>query len=49
MAASTAKDARYARLGGYDAIAAMVGDLLPRLHEGPLRRGFGPVCAILIP
>jgi hypothetical protein len=40
MAASTAKDSRYARLGSYGAIAAVVDDLLSRLHEDPLLRRF---------
>lgn len=30
----------YARLGGYDAIAAVVNDLLPRLQEDPLLAHF---------
>jgi len=34
MAAS--RDSIYSRLGGYDVIAAVVDDLLPRLHEDPL-------------
>jgi hemoglobin len=38
MAAS--KDSIYSRLGGYDAIAAVVDDLLPRLHVDPLLRRF---------
>ncbi|MGH2361423.1 MAG: group I truncated hemoglobin, partial [bacterium] len=30
----------YLRLGGYDAIAAVVDDLLPRLHDDPRLRRF---------
>jgi hemoglobin len=29
------KTTLYERLGGYDAIAAVVGDLLPRLQDDP--------------
>ena len=32
MSPVTSKDSLYSRLGGYDAIAAVVDDLLPRLH-----------------
>jgi hemoglobin len=32
MAPAAARDSLYARLGGYDAIAAVVDDLLPRLR-----------------
>jgi len=34
------KKTLYERLGGYDAIAAVVGDLLPRLREDPLLAHF---------
>lgn len=37
---ATSKDSLYSRLGGYDAIAAAVDDLLPRLREDPLLRRF---------
>jgi len=30
----------YTRLGGYDAIAAVIDDLLPRLHSDPLLARF---------
>jgi hemoglobin len=40
MATSASKDSLYSRLGGYDAIAAVVDDLLPRLREDPLLRRF---------
>ena len=40
MATAASKDSIYSRLGGYDAIAAVVDDLLPRLHEDPLLRRF---------
>ena len=36
MATAASKDSLYSRLGGYDAIAAVVDDLLPRLREDPL-------------
>jgi hemoglobin len=32
---SPAPESLYARLGGYDALAAAVDDLLPRLHSDP--------------
>lgn len=35
MPPSDSKDSLYSRLGGYDAIAAVVDDLLPRLHDDP--------------
>jgi hypothetical protein len=35
MAPNTSKDSLYARLGGYDAIAAVADDLLPRLRSDP--------------
>jgi hemoglobin len=35
-----AEDSLYSRLGGYDAIAAVVDDLLVRLHEDPRLRRF---------
>lgn len=38
MAAS--KDSLYSRLGGYDAIAAVLDDLLPRLRADPLLQRF---------
>jgi hemoglobin len=34
------QDSLYSRLGGYDAIAAVVDDLLPRLQDDPLLRRF---------
>jgi hemoglobin len=34
------KDSLYSRLGGYDAIAAVLDDLLPRLRDDPLLRRF---------
>ena len=34
------KDSLYSRLGGYDAIAAVVDDLLPRLRDDPRLRRF---------
>ena len=40
MAPATSKDSLYSRLGGYDAIAAVVDDLLPRLREDSLLRRF---------
>ena len=40
MAAAASKDSLYSRLGGYDAIAAVVDDLLPRLREDPLLQRF---------
>ena len=40
MATATSKDSLYSRLGGYDAIAAVVDDLLPRLREDPLLQRF---------
>jgi hemoglobin len=40
MAPAISKDSLYSRLGGYDAIAAVVDDLLPRLVEDPLLRRF---------
>jgi hemoglobin len=36
MSTAISKDSLYARLGGYDAIAAVVDDLLPRLLADPL-------------
>jgi len=36
----TSKNSLYSRLGGYDAIAAFVDDLLPRLRDDPLLRRF---------
>lgn len=35
MPPSDSKDSLYSRLGGYDAVAAVVDDLLPRLHGDP--------------
>jgi hemoglobin len=40
MATSASKDSLYSRLGGYDAVAAAVDDLLPRLREDPLLQRF---------
>src|SRR5205807_2901739 len=40
MSAVPTKDSLYSRLGGYDAIAAVVDDLLPRLRDDPLLRRF---------
>jgi hemoglobin len=40
MSALPAKDSLYSRLGGYDAIAAVVDDLLPRLRDDTLLRRF---------
>jgi len=40
MATATSTDSLYSRLGGYDAIAAVVDDLLPRLREDPLLQRF---------
>jgi hemoglobin len=40
MSPATSKDSLYSRLGGYDAIAAVVDDLLPRLHDDPRLRRF---------
>src|SRR6266436_10392142 len=40
MSAAISNDSLYARLGGYDAIAAVVDDLLPRLREDPLLQRF---------
>jgi hemoglobin len=40
MAPAPSKDSLYSRLGSYDAIAAVVDDLLPRLREDPLLRRF---------
>jgi hemoglobin len=40
MSEIPANDCLYSRLGGYDAIAAVVDDLLPRLHDDPLLRRF---------
>jgi len=34
------KDSLYSRLGGYDAIAAVVDELLPRLRQDPLLQRF---------
>ena len=39
----------YTRLGGYDAIAAVVDDLLPRLRSDELLSRFGLAPAVLIP
>jgi hemoglobin len=40
MATAASKDSLYSRLGGYDGIAAVVDDLLPRLLEDPILRRF---------
>jgi hemoglobin len=40
MSAVPSKDSLYSRLGGYDAIAAVVDDLLPRLRDDSLLRRF---------
>jgi hemoglobin len=40
MAPNTSKDSLYARLGGYDAIAAVADDLLPRLRSDPRLQRF---------
>jgi len=40
MATVASKDSLYSRLGGYDAIAAVMDDLLPRLREDPLLQRF---------
>jgi hemoglobin len=40
MPPATSIDSLYSRLGGYDAIAAVVGDLLPRLHDDQLLQRF---------
>jgi hemoglobin len=40
MSAVPTKDSLYSRLGGYDAIAAVIDDLLPRLHDDGLLRRF---------
>ena len=36
----TSKDSLYSRLGGYDAIAAVADDLLPRLRSDPRLQRF---------
>ncbi len=40
MPPEMSKDSLYSRLGGYDAIAAVVDDLLPRLRDDPRLRRF---------
>jgi len=40
MATTTSKDSLFSRLGGYDALAAVLDDLLPRLREDPLLQRF---------
>jgi hemoglobin len=40
MSPVTSKDSLYSRLGGYDAIASVVDDLLPRLHGDPRLQRF---------
>jgi hemoglobin len=35
MSSSASKESLYSRLGGYDAIAAVANDLLPRLRSDP--------------
>jgi hemoglobin len=40
MPSAVSKDSLYSRLGGYDAIAAVVDDLLPRLREDARLRRF---------
>ena len=35
MSSGASKESLYSRLGGYDAIAAVANDLLPRLRSGP--------------
>jgi len=39
----------YSRLGGYDAVAAVVDDLLPRLRNDPLLQRFWASPAVPIP
>jgi hemoglobin len=40
IAMATSENSLYSRLGGYDAIAAVVDDLLPRLRQDPLLQRF---------
>jgi hemoglobin len=40
MAPNASKDSLYSRLGGYDAIAAVADDLLPRLRNDPRLQRF---------
>jgi len=40
MATVASKDSLYSRLGGHDAIAAVMDGLLPRLREDPLLQRF---------
>ncbi len=40
MPPGTSKDSLYSRLGGYDAIAAVADDLLPRLRSDPRLQRF---------
>ena len=40
MPPMTSKDSLYSRLGGYDAIAAVADDLLPRLRSDPRLQRF---------
>jgi hemoglobin len=40
MPPTISKDSLYSRLGGYDAIAAVIDDLLPRLRDDPRLRRF---------
>jgi len=40
MPPEMSKDSLYSRLGGYDAIAAVLDDLLPRLRDDPRLRRF---------
>ena len=40
MPPNTSKDSLYSRLGGYDAIAAVADDLLPRLRSDPRLQRF---------
>ena len=40
MPSITSKDSLYSRLGGYDAIAAVVDDFLPRLRSDPRLQRF---------
>jgi hypothetical protein len=40
VAMASSKESLFSRLGGYDAISAVVDELLPRLRAGPLLQRF---------
>ena len=45
----TTEKTLYDRLGGYDAIAAVTNDLLPRLRDDPQLGRFGRTAATMAP